>query len=150
MAIIQDPTGATVMAWQPARHIGAGRVNDPGTLTWNELATRDLPAARTFYEGLFGWQTEPVEADGSVVYVTIKNGDRINGGMMPMTSQHGAAPPHWLPYFTVASCDETISRVGELGGTLLAGPIDMPNGRISVIRDPQGAAFAVFEGEVDD
>jgi len=150
MAIIQDPTGATVMAWQPGQHIGAGRVNDPGSLTWNELATRDIPAARAFYEGLFGWQTEAVEQDGAVVYVTIKNGDRINGGMMPMTEQHGDAPPHWLPYFTVASCGKALTRIGELGGETLAGPIDMLNGRIAIVRDPQGATFALFEGEVDN
>ena len=150
MAVIQDPTGATVMAWQPGRHIGAGRVNDPGCLTWNDLVTRDIQAARTFYEGLFGWQTEPIEENGQVVYVTIKNRDRINGGMMPMTPQHGDAPPHWLPYFTATSCDEAVSRLNELGGTTLAGPMEMGAGRIAVIRDPQGAAFALFEGEVDD
>ncbi|MDQ4099779.1 MAG: VOC family protein [Chloroflexota bacterium] len=150
MAVIQDPTGATVMAWQPGRHIGASRVNDPGTLCWNELATRDVQAARSFYEGLFGWQTEPIEENGHVVYVTIKNGERINGGMMPMTPKHGDAPPHWLPYFTTTSCDEAVSRLNELGGTMLAGPIEMGAGRIAVVRDPQGAAFALFEGEVDD
>ena len=69
---------------------------------------------------------------------------------MPMTEQHDDAPPHWLPYFTVPSCDGAVARVQELGGEALAGPFDVPQGRIAVVRDPQGAVFGLFEGEVDD
>lgn len=150
MAVIQDPTGAMVMAWQAKDHIGAGRVNDPNTLTWNELQTRDIPAAQTFYEGLFGWTTEPIEENGNVVYVTIKNGERTNGGMLPISPEMGEIPPNWMPYFTVASTEASAARVSELGGMVLAGPMEMGAGKIAVVRDPQGAAFAVFEGEVDD
>src|SRR5215212_4062595 len=52
-AIIQDPTGAVLAAWQPRAHIGASRVNDPGCLTWNELQSRDPEMAAAFYAGLF-------------------------------------------------------------------------------------------------
>ena len=69
---------------------------------------------------------------------------------MPMTEQHDDAPPHWLPYFTVPSCDGAVARVQELGGEALAGPFDVGAGRIAVVRDPQGAVFALFEGETDD
>jgi uncharacterized protein len=40
--------------------------------------------------------------------------------------------------------------VRELGGGVLAGPLDLGAGRIAVVSDPQGAAFALFEGETDD
>src|SRR5918998_1846178 len=73
MAVIQDPTGAVLGAWQPRGHIGASRVNDPGCFTWNELQTRDSETAADFYAALFGWETEPVEQDGNLVYVTIEN-----------------------------------------------------------------------------
>ena len=70
---------------------------------------------------------------------------------MPMTEAHGDAPPHWLPYFTVASCDDAIAKARDLGGRALAGPIELPQpGSIAVLQDPQGAAFAVYEGETDD
>src|SRR5690606_31367533 len=36
-AAITDPTGALFWLWQPRRHAGAARVNDPGCFTWNEL-----------------------------------------------------------------------------------------------------------------
>ena len=150
MAVIQDPTGAVLGAWQPRGHVGASRVNDPGCFTWNELQTRDPEAAADFYAALFGWETEPQEQDGNLVYVTIENAGAKNGGIMPMTEQHGDAPPFWLTYFTVPSCDDAVARVRELGGEVLAGPLDLGAGRIAVVSDPQGAAFALFEGETDD
>ena len=65
---------------------------------------------------------------------------------MPMTEQHGDALPHWLPYFTVPSCDEAVARVRELGGEALVGPLDIGTGSlISAVQDSQGAAFALFE-----
>jgi predicted enzyme related to lactoylglutathione lyase len=150
MAIIQDPTGAVLAAWQPWAHAGAERVNDPGCLTWNELQSRDPETAAAFYAGLFGWEAEHVEEVGKLVYVTIKNAGFVNGGIMPMTEQHGDAPPHWLAYFTVLSCEDAVTRVQELGGAVLAGPLDVPAGRIAVVLDPQGAVFALFEGETDE
>src|SRR3954452_19454349 len=36
MAVIADPTGALLSLWQANRHAGAGLVNDPGCLTWND------------------------------------------------------------------------------------------------------------------
>jgi predicted enzyme related to lactoylglutathione lyase len=50
MAVIQDPTGAVLAAWEPRVHIGADRVNDP-----SEPHSRDPETAATFYAGLFGW-----------------------------------------------------------------------------------------------
>ena len=151
MAVFADPGGAVLCAWQPREHIGAQRVNDLGCLTWNELQSRDPEKTAAFYAELFGWEMEPVEESGKLAYVTIENAGSMNGGIMPMTEQHGDAPPHWLPYFTVPSCDEAVARVRELGGEALVGPLDIGTGSlISVVQDPQGAAFALFEGETDD
>ncbi len=150
MAIIGDPGGATLAAWEPRGHVGASRVNDVGCLTWNELQTRDPETASAFYAGLFGWETEPIEDDGKLVYVTVENAGSANGGFMPVTEQHGDAPSHWLPYFTVASCDGAIARARELDGKVFAGPMEIRAGKIAVLGDPQGAAFGLYEGETDD
>jgi predicted enzyme related to lactoylglutathione lyase len=42
MAVVRDPGGAIVHLWQAGRHIGAGCVNEPGCMVWNELATPDV------------------------------------------------------------------------------------------------------------
>jgi predicted enzyme related to lactoylglutathione lyase len=88
--------------------------------------------------------------DGKLAYVVIRNAGSSNGGIMPMTEQHGGAPPYWLAYFTVPSCDAAAAKVRKLGGGVLAGPLDVPNGRIAAVRDSQGVVFALFEGETDD
>lgn len=150
MAVIEDPTGATLGVWQPLGHIGAGRVNDPGCFTWNELQSREPERAAAFYAALFGWEMEPQKEEGKLAYVLTRNAGRTNGGILPLAERHGDAPPFWLTYFTVPACDAAAGKVRELGGEVHAGPLDLGAGRIAVVSDPQGAAFALFEGETDD
>lgn len=148
MAVLADPDGAVLCAWEARDHIGAGRVNDAGCMAWNELQSRAPEKASSFHADLFGWRMEPIEQDGETVYVTIKNSaDWLNGGIMPVSEQQGDAPSFWLTYFTVPSCDEAVARAEELGGGLLAGPMEPGMGRIAVLNDPQGA---VFEGDTDE
>jgi predicted enzyme related to lactoylglutathione lyase len=144
MTVVRDPTGAAVHAWQPKDEIGAGRVNDPGCMVWNELATGDLDTAREFYTALFGWTTEVDEGTG---YELIKAGGALNGGLRPLQEDE---TPHWLIYFTVSgSCEAAAATVREAGGRVLTGPLDTGVGRIAIAADPQGARFALFEGEID-
>ena len=150
MAVVADPDGAVIGLWQPGTFIGAGRVNDVGCLGWNELQARDPEASADFYGGLFGWEPEHEKEDGEVAYVTIRNSGAMNGGFMPMGEEHGDAPPSWIPYFTVTSADDTVSWVKELGGEVYAPPFEAGAGRISVVADPQGAVFALFEGETEE
>jgi predicted enzyme related to lactoylglutathione lyase len=148
MAVLQDPTGAAFCVWEARESIGATRVNDPGCLTWNDLGTRDPEAAERFYTELFGWTFQNV-AEG---YWTIANDGRPNGGMRTQAEQEVAdgTPPFWMPYFTVESADAGIQKVGELGGGVYVPPSEVPAGRFAVVHDPQGAVFALFEGEADD
>jgi predicted enzyme related to lactoylglutathione lyase len=147
MALFTDPTGAMLCVWEPRDAIGAQRVNEPGCLTWNELHTPDPAKAAEFYSGLFGWSTEEMDTgEGNPSYTMIKNGERSNGGVMD--AQPGE-PPHWVPYFLVESRDDAGTKAKELGGQDWA-RIDMEQGKIAILSDPQGAPFAVWEGQADD
>lgn len=149
MAVLQDPGAAVFAMWEPKTSIGATVVNDPGAMTWNELRTRDVDGATAFYGGLFGWKIEPTEgADGS--YFTIRNGERLNGGVIPISEDWAPVPPHWAVYFTVPDADEAIARIEELGGRVQMAPIEVPAGRFAGVADPQGASFSLFEGETED
>jgi uncharacterized protein len=150
MAVFADPGGAMLCVWEPRNHIGAGRVNDLGCMSWNDLQTGDPEAAGEFYRALFGWETEPIDDNGAVVYITIKNAGSTNGGFTPLSEERRDAPSFWLPYFSVSSCDETVEKVKGAGGMLFAGPMEVPAGRFAVLGDPHGAAFAVFEGPTDE
>jgi uncharacterized protein len=142
VAAVADPTGAAVDLWQPRELAGAARVNDVGCMCWNELASPDPGRAREFYGALLGWEVEPEDSG----YGVIRRDGAVNGGIRP---QQDGEPAHWLVYFTVESCDDAIVAVRAGGGSVIAGPMDTATGRVAAVRDPQGAAFGVFEGEVD-
>lgn len=145
MAVLMDPQGAVLALWQPGTRIGAERVNDVGCLCMNELATTDIEAARSFYGRLFGWTTEPSDdaPDGPTM---VFNGGNINAAIVAAPE---GTPPHWRPCFTVESTEEAVERVRELGGHQLSEPLDVGHGTIAMARDPQGALFTMFAGEVD-
>jgi uncharacterized protein len=147
MAVIQDPTGAMFALWQPGTHPGAGVVNTPNSLCWNELATKDTARAGEFYSEVFGWEKN-VQQMGPMTYTSFMNGDRPAGGMYEPGPEMGEMPPNWMVYFAVADTDATLARALELGGKSCAPPMDVPGvGRMAVMTDPQGAAFAVIKLE---
>ena len=149
MAVIQDPTGAFLSVWQPRAHAGARLVNAPGALTWNDLTTRDLHAAKQFYEDWMGWTITEVHDGGG--YHLICLGKRSNGGMMPWRPDMGEdVPSNWMPYFGIDDINGALRRIPELGGRVLAGRMEMPSGSIAVFADPQGAVFALWSGDYDD
>lgn len=146
MAVFKDPTGAYLSIWQPKAHQGAELVNEPGTFSWSELYTRDVPTAVEFYKKVFGWDVEETDMPGLGKYQLFKVDNRAMAGGMDMSSMLPAEiPPHWLVYFTVTNTDDAIAKVKELGGEVLDGPNPTPMGPMAVIRDPVGAAFAIIQ-----
>jgi predicted enzyme related to lactoylglutathione lyase len=144
MAIFADTEGAVAAVWQPRAHKGAGIVNEPGSLCWNELASRNTAAAKQFYGAVFGWgaNTSP---GPPMEYTEWMLGDTAIGGMMEMGPHMPPdIPPHWLAYFAVADCDASAAQIKEQGGAVHAGPMDIPAGRFAAGADPQGASFGVI------
>jgi len=145
MAIGVDPTGTVFGLWQARNHIGASLVNEPGAVVWNELATRDLDAARAFYTAVFGYDWEDLDTGGGPRYATFAVGGRMTGGALQMNEQFPAdIPSHWMVYFAVGDTDGTAAAAERLGGGVIAAPMDSPYGRFAVLRDPQGAAFTAI------
>jgi predicted enzyme related to lactoylglutathione lyase len=147
MGVFADPTGAALCVWEPKQNIGAGIVNVPGALTWNELHTTDMDKASSFYGELFGWTTEPMDTGDGPEYRVIRNGERSNGGI---SDAQPGEPPHWLPYFVTEDLEGAIAKVKDGGGQHFAGPISLAAGQIAIFADPEGAPFALWEGELDE
>lgn len=145
MAVFADPTGAAFSAWQAGQHKGAGIVNEPGSLSWNELATRQPEVAIPFYQQVFGWEGRTHDMGGGMSYTEwLLDGSPV-GGMAPMDDNIPAeVPPHWRVYFAVGDADATVAKVTELGGSVVVPPMDIPQGRFAMLTDPQGAAFNVI------
>lgn len=145
MAVVQDPTGAVFAVWQAGTHNGAGIVNAPNSLCWNELGTSDTTKAGDFYTGLFGWDKN-VQQMGPMTYTSFMNGERPAGGMYELCGEMENVPPHWLAYFAVDDTDAMVKKVADLGGTIISPPMDIPDtGRFATVQDPQGAAFGIIK-----
>jgi predicted enzyme related to lactoylglutathione lyase len=162
MAMFADPEGAVFGVWQPREHRGATVVNEPGSLNFNDLNTRDPEGAKAFYGAVFGWETIGIGV--GQMWALPAYGDFLEArspGMRANMAEMGApegfenavasllsipddqpdTPAHWGVTFAVADADETAARAVELGGTVVVAPFDAPWVRMAVIADPQGATF---------
>ncbi|HEY7303411.1 MAG TPA: VOC family protein [Bryobacteraceae bacterium] len=145
MAVAADPTGAVFMVWQPKKNKGTGITGVDGTACWADLSTPDPARAAEFYKSLFGWEAvkDPKDSSG---YIHIKNGDEFIGGIPPARYYDAKVPPHWLIYFLVSNCDDSAAKATRMNAHLLLSPCDVQNvGRMAIVKDPQGAVFALFQ-----
>lgn len=144
MAMIQDPTGASLGLWQAKQHKGAGLVNTPGAMCWNELITPDSKAAQDFYAQLLGWTYQ--EWPG-MDYHTVMNSNRANAGIIHKPAGMGDMLPMWTMYFSVADIEQTVEKAPLLGGMVLGGDITDAGdiGRFATIADPTGMTAAFIQ-----
>ena len=162
-AIFTDPEGAAFCVWQAKRHRGAQVVNEPGSVNFNDLATRDLDGAKAFYGAVFGWTT--LSLDGGFEMWTLPGyGDHLEEDdpelrkrMVEVGAPAGFedvvatlnlispdqpdTPAHWGITFAVDDADATAARATQLGGAVIVPPFDAPWVRMTVLTDPQGAMF---------
>lgn len=120
----------------------------PGTFCWVEAGIADQQAAKGFYAQVFGWDMHDSPLPGGGSYTLLrKNGKEVGGlyQLSPAQKKMGV-PPHWLSYVAVASADEATKKATSLGAETLMGPFDvMTAGRMSVLKDPTGAVFALWQ-----
>jgi uncharacterized protein len=163
MAVLMDPEGAAICAWQAKEHKGARVVNEHGSLNFNGLETRDPEGAKAFYGAVFGWTTLAL-GPGVEMWTLPGYGDyleRDNPGLrkqiadvggppgfedvvasiVPIADDEPDIPSHWSVTFAVDDADEIASKATELGGKVVMPPFDAPWVRSTVIADPQGATF---------
>jgi predicted enzyme related to lactoylglutathione lyase len=162
MAMFADPEGAVFGVWQPDQMKGAQIVNEPGSVNFNGLHTRDVEAAKRFYGSVFGWETMTV---GDAELWTLPGyGDHLEErepGLRARLAEFGAepgfedvvasinpigddepdGPARWSVTFSTDDADALAAKATELGGRVVVPPLDVPWSRMTVIADPQGASF---------
>ncbi|MFJ9803911.1 VOC family protein [Streptomyces wuyuanensis] len=145
-----DPAGAVFGLWQKGERDGFALQGAPGSFCWTEVYTRDKDAVDPFYQEVFGFQGTPLP-DGTVDYLmwspagTEPGEDTAVGARSVITDAFPVEMPgHFLVYFSVADTDATVEHATRLGARVTAPPFDIPYGRMAVLTDDQGAAFAVL------
>lgn len=122
----------------------------PGTFCWIELATTDSQGALQFYTSLFGWSVVNHDMGEMGQYHIFQKGGQDVAAMYRMMPemQSSGVPTNWLSYVAVTSADEAVATAKSLGGSVINGPFDVYDmGRMAMLTDPQGAAFAVWESK---
>jgi uncharacterized protein len=109
-----------------------------------ELHTGDLKRAKEFYGKLFDWKLEDTPMPGGGSYTMINVGNGTGGGMM--TSPTPGVPPHWLAYVGVDDVRASTQKARQLGAKILQDVMEVGEyGTMSVITDPTGATFALWQ-----
>lgn len=114
----------------------------PGTFCFADLGTDDRDAAASFYGGLFGWRAEG--SQGAYTMFTLE-GKPVAG----MFQAPEDCPSSWLSYISVEDADAVAARARELGASVPLEPRAVSDeaeiGRSGLLKDPQGAAVALWE-----
>jgi len=148
MAIVQDPVGAVFCLWQARKNKGMGISGEPGAFCWGELTTADDAAALHFYRELLGWTSRDSSADAADghAYTELELDGNPIGGVARLQGKQAGTPAHWTAYFQVSDCRESTARARNLGASILLDCQEIPAvGRFSMMADPQGAVFSIYQ-----
>ena len=109
--------------------------------------TRDVEAAKAYYEGICGWvfETMPMGEMGDY-HLGMRDGKPVVG-MMDMTPMDHLkdVPEHWFTYLAVDDVDKAVEQTAAAGGRVMRPAWDAPGvGRIAIVSDPTGAALGLI------
>ncbi|MEZ5291037.1 MAG: VOC family protein [Vicinamibacterales bacterium] len=156
LAMVADPQGVLIYVMTPAPPPGqsdaTSDVFSPAAeqrVGWNELASPDLAGSKAFYAKHFGFEfNESMNMGPMGDYCFIDHhGQRLGAIMQRQSEQQPAA---WLLYFRVPALAAAKAAIVAGGGTVLVGPMQVPNGEwILLAMDPEGAGFGLLSARAE-
>lgn len=144
MAVLVDPAGAAVGAWQPLSFPGFITRAEDGAPVWFETLSRDYGKSVSFYTDVFGWDAHTMSDTDDFRYTTLGKDQDARAGVMEATGFLGEQPSRWQFYLQVPDTDATVGQAVAAGGTLVQPADDSPYGRLAVLLDPAGVQFCVM------
>jgi hypothetical protein len=149
--VAMDPGGAYFGVWEPGELPGSGLLDEPASLTWNELLTRDYDRVQRFHLGVFGHEFTDETEPGGPRWSTAHTGDGNPAyGLAEIDAEWPAEiPPHWVASFATHDVESSAARAVELGATLVQGPFDGPYGLGAVLAGPEGEVFSLLVPDLD-
>jgi hypothetical protein len=115
-----------------------------GKFIWYDLFTHDLQSTSRFYEKLFGWSFSDTASKEKLVKTVTRDGVPIANAIYIAPQNSKARESRWLSYISVEDVDRILVVSKKNNGTVYLQPKDLPNrGRVAIMKDPEGALFAV-------
>ncbi|MDA8277657.1 MAG: VOC family protein [Actinomycetota bacterium] len=143
MAIVGDPSGATIGIWEPGEHKGFSVFDEDGAPGYFELHTRDFAKSIAFYESVFGISMNVVSDSEDFRYNTAGIEGSTAMGFFDASRSNDDQPSRWYWYARVTDCDETAEKIRANGGSLIMEPTPTPYGKMAVAKDSTGTIFRV-------
>lgn len=153
-AVLLDPNGAAFgvipvvsAAAIPSAEAAAARV---GCISWLDLTVSDATATRDFYREVVGWSVQDVEMeDAGKSYADFNmlgsDGNQA-AGVCHARGVNLGLPPIWMIYLPVGDLPESLRRVREGGGKIIATRGTDGEDAYAVIQDPIGVYLALASG----
>jgi predicted enzyme related to lactoylglutathione lyase len=120
-----------------------------GHPVWFDLTLPDAEPARDFYAQVVGWRSEAVDMGGYSDFVMLAPDGSGVAGVCNARGSNADLPPVWMVYFLVDDLEAALETAASHGGTILKDPSRAGAGRYAVIRDPAGAACALYQMEAE-
>lgn len=114
-----------------------------GYFCWVDVAVTDPTVTHKFFTELFGWSRRVRPTEEAQAYsIMTAHGEHIAG----ICAVEGDGPSQWMAYLLVDDLSRGESGVIELGGKVLKSSVEIKTfGTMSVVEDPTGAVFALWQ-----
>ena len=114
-----------------------------GTFCWVDLAAREMPEAREFYQRLFGWKAVDIDTQGGPPYAHFQLQELPVAGLgqLEQALVDRRTPASWNSYVAVDDIAAVCAQVESLGGKITV-PTQrvLDAGSLAFMQDPTGAA----------
>ena len=111
-----------------------------------DLSTYDVKVAKDFYNNVFRWDYPEDQSSYSIA--TFKGAEVAGIYETPQKFKEMKMPSFWMSYIQVNNLDQTIETAKSMGGIIELVDKNQPIGKVALIRDPLGAGFTVYEGDL--
>lgn len=146
---IADPE--TPGAWMEVFEGNYGRIpSEPGAMVrgdigWLDLTVEDADSVRDFYAAVVGWTPQDVSMGDYADYSMLNADGTPVSGVCHARGSNAELPPVWLAYAVVDDIEISVGKAEKLGGEVVSPIRTMGSDRMAVIKDPAGAALALYE-----
>jgi uncharacterized protein len=145
-AVFADPQGAVFAVLASSSGDPSDELATPGEWIWSSLITSNPDTGAAFYQKLFDYEVFELPATTGVQHLLLATDDYARASVNTLPANKPKAHPHWLNYVRVEDAVKMTAKVVELGGRVLVDTrVDRHGGKITVVADPQGAPFGLFE-----
>jgi predicted enzyme related to lactoylglutathione lyase len=104
---------------------------------WFHHSSEGGNESRDFYGQLLGWKSS--EGPGGMTMLAVEKAPFAGTG-----EKYGDASG-WIPFVQVDDVDAATKKAVKLGGKIVRDKAQGPAGEFSVVRDPSGAAIALWQ-----